>query len=167
MFARTKITMADNSLKNIADVRVDELVQSWDERTSKLVVRPVLRCSQRKISQLWVVRTSHDTLYCSLERLFLVAVRGWIAADALHRSDELVQFGITPLVRIRHNGNLVERAIAASNSVRSHLVSNGTPSWDIAYDLLVAETHTYLANHCVVHNGTLMRHGRNLRRVRE
>jgi len=149
----TKIRMADDSFKNIEDVKLGDLVLSWDESSENLVEGRVKQLISPFSDELVRVKLGKVELVSTLDHPYFIAGKGWCSYDPnLTRkrytafADMLVnklEKGDECLI-VDSNQKIEKMKIASMVIVKSPRTKT--------YNFRVEKYHTYLANDVVVHN---------------
>jgi hypothetical protein len=131
--AGTKITLSDNSLKNIEDVMVGENVLTYNEETGFNETGVVGDLKKHEVSS--VIKLTFDgekTIITTNEHPFFVKDKGWVKANEL-QSNDICKTDISEDIKILSVELLEE----------THTV----------YNLLsVSDHHNFYANNILVHN---------------
>jgi hypothetical protein len=131
--AGTKITLSDNSLKNIEDVMVGENVLTYNEETGFNETGVVGDLKKHEVSS--VIKLTFDgekTIITTNEHPFFVKDKGWVKANEL-QSNDICKTDISEDIKILSVELLEE----------THTV----------YNLLsVSDNHNFYANNILVHN---------------
>lgn len=122
-------------LVRIEEIALDDQVKSWNERTGRFEVQPIVRLISAEKYELIVVEGASWSLRCSPEHPFLLSDHRWRLATELVEGDLIMTLKGSPS-RIR-----------SVNKVR---VSEGVR----VYNFRVQSTHTYCVTEAalVVHN---------------
>ncbi len=135
--AGTKIA-TPKGLKNIEDIKVGDLVLSFDVGTSQTVVKPVTELIRNPPQATYEVRLKDfegaiDVVRVTAEHPWLMSSHQWEGTKELHAGD---------LIETAQGEKLTLVSIKATGKVEK------------IYNFTVADTHTYLVGsyHAVVHN---------------
>ncbi|MGA9659592.1 MAG: polymorphic toxin-type HINT domain-containing protein [Asticcacaulis sp.] len=125
-------------LRKIEDIKVGDLVLSYDEETAQIVAKPVTELIRNAPQVTYEVKVKSvggmiDTVRATAEHPWLMASHQWAGTDELHVSDR------------------VESATGEDLTV---ILIKVTGKVEPIYNFTVADTHTYLVgkNHAIVHN---------------
>jgi 7-carboxy-7-deazaguanine synthase len=138
----TKILMGDGSHKSIRDVKLGDLVQSWNGK--EFEPKPVTRLYQSISDQLVKIKTeTGEVTWCTPDHPFLVGSGQWVPAKNLNSNSILVD----------SDQNIVTVRSVETYKIDSVEVSDAMGAFDgVVYNLEVQDNHTYVANNLVVHN---------------
>lgn len=89
----TKITMADGKSKRIDQVKVGDMVMSWDK--DKMVPKKVTRTYKSVADKLVKVTSSGEPVWCTPEHPFLTSNRSWVNAEDLVAGDKIVHWSVS------------------------------------------------------------------------
>lgn len=98
----TPITMSDGTKKRIADIKVGDVVLSWDGE--QFVDKKVTKLYQSVNNDLYRIVAGTKKIYVTGEHPFLTSTRGWVEAKDLSTSDILVNFSPSDHMK-RFNSN--------------------------------------------------------------
>ena len=138
----TKILMGDGSHKFIQDVKLGDLVQSWNGR--EFESRAVTRLYQSISNQLVKIETkTGEVTWCTPDHPFLVGGWRWVPAKKLDSQSILMDA----------DQNIVPVRSVEKYEIGSVKSSSELGDFDgVVYNLEVQDNHTYVANNLVVHN---------------
>lgn len=160
----TKIVMGNNKRKRIDQIKVGDLVMSWNR--DHFEPRKVTKVYKSIANEILKVNISNRPTWCTPEHPFLTK-HGWVAAKDLQPGDSIVHWDVRTRMKIFNprqkgdsynlseeelkNGAIVKKVSQISGEALSRLYGlYHTPKF--VYNLEVEETHTYCANTLVVHN---------------
>ena len=89
----TKITMADGKPKRIDQVKVGDIVMSWDK--DKMVPKKVTRTYKSVADKIVKVTSSGEPVWCTPEHPFLTSNRSWVNAEDLVPGDKIVHWSLS------------------------------------------------------------------------
>jgi organic radical activating enzyme len=89
----TKITMADGKSKRIDQVKVGDMVMSWDK--DKMVPKKVTRTYRSIADKIVKVTSSGEPVWCTPEHPFLTSNRSWVNAEDLVAGDKIVHWSLS------------------------------------------------------------------------
>lgn len=134
----TNITMADGTRTPIGQLQVGDQVLSWEK--DKPVAKRVTKTFTSIATKIIEVITSNESVFCTPEHPFLTINNEWVNAEDLTIGTELI------LGNIIKDINILTPDDIAWKSLFDNL---DTPT---VYNFEVEDTHTYIANGCIVHN---------------
>ena len=131
----TMITMADGTYKKISEIKIGELVLSYNEQMKSFEPSPVMKIHENLFKSnsskmLELVMDTGEIIHVTENHLFMTN-RGWVTAGELTQEDYTLGVNYCRLKLL--SKKIIERP-------------------DIVYDLEVYRNHTYIANGAVVHN---------------
>ena len=85
--------MANGKPKRIDQVKVGDMVMSWDK--DKMVPKKVTRTYQSVADKIVKVTSSGEPVWCTPEHPFLTSNRGWINAEDLIAGDKIVHWSLS------------------------------------------------------------------------
>ena len=135
--AKTKIKLADGTVKNIEDIEVGDKVLSYDEKRGKLVAKPVLvvKCTGKK-EVFSFTTVSGKKIHCTAEHPVLTR-SGWMPA---------------------HEANSIATTETRSGEYFfESIIGCKLKGIEPVYNLEVKDTHTYIADGFIVHNCDFLR----------
>jgi len=135
--AKTKIKLADGTVKNIEDIEVGDKVLSYDEKKGKLVAKPVLvvKCTGKK-EVFSFTTVSGKKIHCTAEHPVLTR-SGWMPA---------------------HEANSIATTETRSGEYFfESIIGCKLKGIEPVYNLEVKDTHTYVADGFIVHNCDFLR----------
>jgi|GEM_PF-2810813 len=147
--AGTKITMADNSLKNIEDVKVGDVIKSYDVNSNQVLNEPVLQLEAPINTFLVQLTFANGTVTTNTtNHRYYVKNKGWAAYDPAAAFAKY-KIQVSPLV-------IGDTVITYSDGVvSSTILLNAQPVLGPhqTYNLsAIQDTHTFFANGILVHN---------------
>ena len=144
--AGTKITMSDGSLKNIEEVKENEVVKSYDEKTSQIVTSKVIKTiSTAPVSGLYKISFSNgQSNINSAQHPYFVKGKGWSAISAANPELNVKKLEVGDICLSNENGVIKEITITSIEEQKSLTAPT--------YNLKIENTHCYFANGVLVHN---------------
>ena len=106
-FVPGTVVHTPNGPEAIENIRVGQLVLSFNESSRKVEPARVLRVMEGKRADLEEIRTANGTVICSRNHRFYTSEGSWTQADALRTSDKLMVLG-------EGNDRLIPASISAS-----------------------------------------------------
>ena len=88
--AGTLVAIADDYC-NIEDIRVGDLVWSWEPDRQNLALKPVISTSHREAHVLVELHVGNEVLQATPEHPFLLRTNEWKLAGQLEPGDELLR----------------------------------------------------------------------------
>ena len=143
--AGTKIIMADNTIKNIEDVQVNEIVIAFNDETMSYEPRKVTKTFIHSAIDLVQVTLSNGVTMSMTPGHPLLTTKGWKSLDI---ENSLYEHGVVASLL-----NLGDRVLGYhGNALVIAIKWVNIPDDYVVYNLEVEYCHTYLANGMVVHN---------------
>ena len=132
--ADTMITMGDGSKSEIQNIRIGDMVLSWNEESNIQEISKVTDFLTSKSKEIYEIKFSDDNkLKCTKEHPFFVLGKGWVTTKDLKKGD------------IAQNKQGKPIAITDINIFKS------VDGWQV-YNITVEGNHNYYANEILVHN---------------
>ncbi len=150
LVADTAITLADNTLKRIVDIKEGDKVLSYDNSIGKTMTDTVVKCIESGHKEIYRISTKNRTIEASgnhpfvkinlLPRLLKRYIPTWTQAEDLQENDLV---GVIKDDKLLPNDLSIER-----------ITSIKTIGMKMTYDLTIDRTHNFIANGFLVHNSS-------------